>query len=220
MNGAVGQAQAPQALIPQPWAIALAEAWEAYLQGSYPIGACVANAEGKVLARGRNRLGEEKRVDGVISGHRLGHAEVNTLLTLPELPKDDHRNLTLYSTVEPCPMCLGAMLMQNIGHLSYAAADSWAGHSEALVKTFYPSQKGVQVSRASDELVRACTIWQFTFHLDRGMPKDHGYFAVHREAEPALYVFATDLHASGRLCALKERRATLSEALMLLLEPA
>lgn len=113
------------------WQAALAEAWEAYLHDSYPIGACVVDAKGQVIARGRNRLGEERKVDGIISGHRLGHAEVNALLTLPELSVAQCRALTLLSTVEPCPMCLGAMLMQRIGHLGYASADLWAGHSEA-----------------------------------------------------------------------------------------
>ncbi|GAA5503377.1 tRNA-specific adenosine deaminase [Deinococcus xinjiangensis] len=211
--------QATSYALEAAWQAALAEAWEAYLQGSYPIGACVADAEGNVLARGRNRLGEERRVDGIISGHRLGHAEVNALLTLPDLPKDDYNNLTLYSTVEPCPMCLGAILMAQIGHFAYAAADLWAGHSEALTKTFYPSQRGVKVSRSPAELVRACTVWQFTFHLDRGLPLDHGFFQIHRQHEPELYAAAEHLHATGALLALKERRASLAEALELLMGP-
>lgn len=198
------------------WQAALAEAWEAYLHGSYPIGACVVDAKGQVIARGRNRLGEERKVDGIISGHRLGHAEVNALLTLPELSVAQCQALTLLSTVEPCPMCLGAMLMQRIGHLEYASADLWAGHSEALTKTFYPSQKNVTVSRAPQAVVRACTIWQFTFHMDRGMPLDHGYLQIHREGEPVLYSLAEGLHSSGALLALRDRGAGLEEALAVL----
>ncbi|CAM3573330.1 nucleoside deaminase [Deinococcus frigens] len=198
------------------WHAALEGAWETYLLGSYPIGACVVDADGQVIARGRNRLGEEKKVDGVISGHRLGHAEVNALLTLPELSAAECRTLTLVSTVEPCPLCLGAMLMQRVGHLSYAAADLWAGHSEALTKTSYPSQRNVTVSRAPQSVVRACTVWQFTFHMDRGMPLDHGYFQIHRESELALYAAAEQLHASGSLAALRKRGASLEQALAVL----
>ncbi|MFC5848757.1 nucleoside deaminase [Deinococcus petrolearius] len=202
--------------LPAPWQAALEEAWEAYLRGSYPIGACVADASGRVLARGRNRLGEERRVDGVISGHRLGHAEVNALLELPDLDAQTGRALTLYTTTEPCPMCLGALLMARVGGLAYAAADPWAGHSEALTLTAYPSRKGVRLGRAPAAVIRACLLLELTFHLDRGMAPDHGYLTVHRAQEPWVYAAAEALHRSGALAALRDRQAPLAGGLALL----
>ena len=214
-----GDNQVPSAFhaLPTPWQTAFEQAWAAYLQGSYPIGACVIDESGHVLAQGRNRLGEERKVDGVISGHRLGHAEVNALLALPEMPAGSHKTLTLFTTVEPCPMCLGAALMAQVGHLAYAASDLWAGHSEALTKTFYPSQRPLTVSRAPAELGRACMLWQITFHLDRGLPGDHGFFAVHRAAEPELFAAAERLHLSGALADLKRQRASPAQGLERLL---
>lgn len=199
-----------------PWQAALKEAWEAYLRGSYPIGACVADASGRVLARGRNRLGETRRVDGVISGHRLAHAEVNALLGLPDLDAEASRALTLYTTTEPCPMCLGALLMARVGGLAYAAADPWAGHSEALTLTAYPSRRAVRVGRAPAAVGRACLLLELTFHLDRGMPLDHGYLALHRAQEPWVYAAAEALHRSGALAALRDVQAPLAGGLGLL----
>jgi tRNA(adenine34) deaminase len=178
----------------------------------------VVDAQGVVLARGRNRLGEEKYVEGVISGHRLGHAEVNALLTLPELSAEECRTLTLYTTVEPCPMCLGAMLMARIGQLAYAAADPWARHTEALTATFYPSQKNVQINRAPDALQHACTLLLLVSFLDGPMPRDHGFFASFREHHPAHLDAALKLHDSGALVALRAHEATLDEALPVLMD--
>ena len=58
------------------WLTAMGEAWAGYLYGSYPIGACIVDAEGNVVGRGRNRLSEPRRAHaGVIGGHDLAHAE-------------------------------------------------------------------------------------------------------------------------------------------------
>lgn len=199
-----------------PWQAALEEAWAAYLGGSYPIGACVADASGQVLARGRNRLGEVRRVDGVISGHRLGHAEVNALLALPDLSADEHRALTLYTTTEPCPMCLGALVMARVGTLAYAAADLYAGTAGLLSDHPYMQLKEVQVSRAPAEVTWACLLLGLTFHLDRGMSPAHPFLALHREHEPQAYAVAEALHGSGALAALRARQAPLSGGLALL----
>lgn len=198
------------------WRAALEEAWEAYLHGSYPIGACVVNAAGQVIARGRNRLGEERRVDGVISGHRLSHAEVNALLALPELSSAEHRTLTLYTTTEPCPMCLGALLMVGVGKLGYAATDLHAGTASLLTDHPYMSSKGMQVSRAPADVTWTCRVLELTFHLDRGMSPDHRYLTLHREHEPQAYAAAEALHRSGALAALRTRQAPLDEGLALL----
>ncbi|GHF76788.1 hypothetical protein [Deinococcus ficus] len=69
------------------WQAALEEAWAAYGAGSYAIGACIVDARGQVLARGRNRLNEPRAAHGgVIGGHDLAHAEINALLNLPAPP--------------------------------------------------------------------------------------------------------------------------------------
>lgn len=201
---------------PSAWRAALHEAWTAYLHGSYPIGAVVVDAGGQVIARGRNRLGEERKVEGVISGHRLGHAEVNALLTLPPMSVEECRTLTLYTTVEPCPMCLGAMLMQRIGRLAYAAADPWAGHTDALTFTFYPSQKNVQVDRAPEAVRRACTLLLLASFLEGPMPRDHGFFQRFRQQYPGDLTTAEALQKSGTLAALRDRGAELDEALTML----
>src|SRR4051794_12741046 len=90
-----------------PWQACLEEAWAAYYAGSVPIGAVITDTAGQILARGRNRMGEQDAQGNTLYGHRLAHAEVNALLALDHTAVDPAA-CVLYSTTEPCPLCTGA----------------------------------------------------------------------------------------------------------------
>lgn len=195
------------------WEVVVSEAWDAYCAGSYPIGACVVGASGNVLSRGRNRLSEERRTDGLIAGHRLSHAEINALLTLPDLPQGEFVSLTLVSTTEPCPMCLGAMVMSRVRRLAYAAADPWAGHTDALSKTFYFSQKEISILRAPEPLQRSCTLLLIVYQMGNRMPLEHGFFRSFAEQYPEWHAEAQALHAERILPELRAQGATVEQAI-------
>jgi tRNA(adenine34) deaminase len=128
-----------------PWQICLEQAWEAYCAGSVPIGACITGPDGQVLSCGRNRL-----LDDLPSAQKhicmtpLAHAEVNTLLAFDHSACDAHL-CTLYSAVEPCPLCMGALTMANIRTLCFAAADTWAGASAIAAENRYVRSKNIHV---------------------------------------------------------------------------
>ncbi|MCP9487540.1 MAG: deaminase [Gaiellaceae bacterium MAG52_C11] len=98
--------------------------WEAYLAGSIPVGAVVADAEGTIVARGRNRIFDAAHA-GQLAGTRLGHAEVNALVGLSS--ERTYDELTLFTALEPCHLCLAAATTSRIGRLSYAAVDLYGG---------------------------------------------------------------------------------------------
>ena len=104
--------------------LALAEARKAYDIGEVPIGAVVVK-DGEVIATAYN-LRE--------TGHdATAHAEVLAIRRACE--KIGHWRLTgatLYVTIEPCPMCAGALVMSRVDRLVYGAADYQAGAVEAL----------------------------------------------------------------------------------------
>ena len=104
--------------------LALAEARKAYELGEVPIGAVVVK-DGEVLATAYN-LRE--------TGHdATAHAEVLAIRRACE--KIGHWRLTgttLYVTIEPCPMCAGALVMSRVDRLVYGAADYKAGAVESL----------------------------------------------------------------------------------------
>ncbi len=97
--------------------IALEEAERAGQEGTYPIGALVVSPDGRILSRGRNQV--------YSAGDYTAHAEVDALrksggalMTLSYRGK-----CTLYTTMEPCLMCAGALLLANIARVVWAADD-------------------------------------------------------------------------------------------------
>lgn len=104
--------------------LALDEAKKAYAIGEVPIGAVIVK-DGEVIAAAHN-LRE--------TGHdATAHAEVMAIRQACE--KIGHWRLTgatLYVTIEPCPMCAGALVMSRVARLVYGAADYKAGAVESL----------------------------------------------------------------------------------------
>lgn len=98
---------------------ALEEARTAYLEDEVPVGCLIVSPHGETLARTYNQ--KEKRDDA------CAHAEV---LAIREAGKKMGWRLLdceLYVTLEPCPMCLSAMLQARIGRLVFGAYDRKGG---------------------------------------------------------------------------------------------
>jgi len=103
---------------------AIAEARKAAAEGEVPIGAVVV-VDGRIVGRGRNA--RETRLDPT------AHAEV---LALQEAARSLHRwrltGATVYATLEPCPMCAGALVNARVDRLVYAVPDPKAGAAGTL----------------------------------------------------------------------------------------
>jgi tRNA(adenine34) deaminase len=100
-------------------------AWEAHGHGTIPVGAVIAAPDGEVVAEGRNRIFESHAPAGELAGTRLAHAEVNALAHLDLSRRwEDH---TLYTSLEPCVLCVGAALLSTIGRIRYASIDVVGG---------------------------------------------------------------------------------------------
>jgi tRNA(adenine34) deaminase len=112
-------------IMDESWmAEALAEARRAAAEGEVPIGSVVV-FEDRIVGRGRNA--RERLRDP------LAHAEI---LALQEAARSLGRwrltGATLYATLEPCPMCAGALVNARIDRLVYAVPDPKAGAAGTL----------------------------------------------------------------------------------------
>jgi tRNA(adenine34) deaminase len=133
----------------EPWRASVELAWESYRAGSLPIGAVVADTRGNVLSRGRNRIHERSGEDGSLFGHKLAHAEINALVTL-DYDRSDPAACVLYTTTEPCPLCVGATRMSDVREVRYAAREPWGG-SVAMFETVpYLKRGNVRVAGPED----------------------------------------------------------------------
>ncbi len=104
---------------------ALDEARLAYTQGEVPIGAVLIDEDGNLIC------GEHNRIEQL--GDATAHAEILTLRQASRLL--NRRRLsecTLYSTVEPCAMCAGALVLCRVRRLVYGTTDSKFGAAESL----------------------------------------------------------------------------------------
>lgn len=110
---------------------ALKEATLAMRAGERPIGAVIVH-RGQIVGRGRaEHLGKH---------NRLAHAELSALLaTATSLYDYPHDNGVIYTTVEPCEMCLGAIVMSDVvNNVVFALADRWINPSAMLEMPHVP----------------------------------------------------------------------------------
>jgi tRNA(Arg) A34 adenosine deaminase TadA len=113
-------------VLPAPWQLPFELAWEALRAGSRPIGAVLLDGAGRPVATGRNRSQESTAPPGQLAGTAIAHAEVNALAQLPAGGR--YENHRLYTTLEPCLLCSGALIHSHVRHVLYAASDPyWTG---------------------------------------------------------------------------------------------
>ncbi len=104
---------------------ALCEAEAAGQAGEIAIGAVLV-IDGEVISRG-HACHQKTR-------SQISHAELNALLHGGEKLWTDYQRAILFTTVEPCPMCLGAAVMADVPHIIFAKHDKNV-HSQLSVKT-------------------------------------------------------------------------------------
>jgi tRNA(adenine34) deaminase len=99
---------------------ALAQARQAGEIGEVPVGAVVVDAEGRLIGAGYNRT--------IIDSDPTAHAEIVALRAAAKTVGNYRLpGSRLYVTLEPCVMCIGAMLHARLAHVVYGAADPKTG---------------------------------------------------------------------------------------------
>lgn len=112
--------------------------------GSRFIGAVVTRTDGQIVVRARNHIHDNDAPAGQVCANPLAHAELNALLELSLHPAEVNL-YHIYSLLEPCPLCMGAIYMSGVRNIHYAARDPWSGSTNLLGTTPYLSYKPVMV---------------------------------------------------------------------------
>jgi len=112
--------------------IALQLAQEAGADGEAPVGCVIVDAFGAVIGRGRNRRERARSA--------LAHAELEAIEDACNTLGDWRLSgCSLYVTLEPCPMCAGAVIMSRIDKLFYGARDELTGSCGSVINLFMES---------------------------------------------------------------------------------
>lgn len=147
------------------WQMAFEEAWISFKGGSIPIGAIITDEDGNVLMTGRNESGEER-----YPNHRVAHAEASCVRNLDIEKYPNLSEYHLYTTMEPCPMCMGTIVMGGIRKVHVAAKDRWCGALHYVEDDPYMKAKGMHIYVEEDEM-EAVQLTQQTYH---GLCNDNG----------------------------------------------
>lgn len=128
---------------------AIEEAKLGVAEGGIPIGSVLV-IDGKIVGRGHNRR--------VQQGSAILHAEMDCLEQAGRLHAEDYRRATLYSTLSPCDMCSGAVLLYGIPRVIVGENHSFCG-PEAYLRS-----RGVVVEVVDDP---ECRQLMATFMAER-----------------------------------------------------
>lgn len=115
---------------------AIEEAKQGLAEGGIPIGAVIVH-NGRIIGRGHNRR--------VQQGSAILHGEMDALENAGRQPAQVYRESVLYTTLSPCPMCSGAILLYGIPRVVIGENRTFMGEEELL------RSRGVEVSILQDE---------------------------------------------------------------------
>lgn len=145
---------------------ALVEARTAFAQGEVPVGAVLVH-ERKIIARAHNRVESQ--------GNPTAHAEMLCLQRGAEV-LNNWRLLgaTLYCTLEPCPMCAGAMIHSRLERLVWGAPDLRCGAHGSWVNLLDAEHPIHRPLVCSNVLQEECASLMRDFFKQRRREKSHG----------------------------------------------
>ena len=130
-------------------AAALKEAQDGASEGGIPIGSVIVH-DGRIIGRGHNRR--------VQQGSAVLHGEMDALENAGRQPASVYRESILYTTLSPCPMCTGAILLYGIPKVVVGENQTFMGEEQLL------RERGVEVVVVQDA---ACIELMRRFRAER-----------------------------------------------------
>src|SRR5216683_2937650 len=114
---------------------AIAQARKSLSEGGIPIGSVLVH-EGKIIGQGHNCR--------VQTGSPIDHGEMNCLRNAGRLPASVYRNSTIYTTLSPCPMCSGAIVLYKIPRVVVGEDRTFSGAGD------YLRSNGIEIDLVQD----------------------------------------------------------------------
>lgn len=115
--------------------------WESLCETSKAIAALIVDESGVIISEGRNKIGEM-----TIPNPRVSHAEVEAICNLDIIKYPFVKSYALYTALEPCPMCMGTMIMGGIRNIVIGARDDYGGAMHLINSSEYLKSKNIKIT--------------------------------------------------------------------------
>jgi tRNA(Arg) A34 adenosine deaminase TadA len=165
-------------------------AYEAAAASGLAAGSVLTDATDRIVAEGRNHAYDPPGGPDVLQGSPLAHAELNVLAMVPI--QRELGSCTLWSTQEPCSMCVAAASFTGVGTIRYMAPDPWA------IATDQPHADRSAVGPAEDQWIVSANILFLLGIASGPAGLQHPTMARNREREPETAAIVIELVTSGR----------------------
>ena len=180
--------------IETPWQITLELAWESFKKDSLPIAALIADTAGNIVSTGRNELFEQ-----TIKNRKMAHAEMNAMMNLSYDEHPEIRKYTLYTTTEPCPMCMGSIVMTDLRKVKVAMADPWAGATEMCEKLPYVASKNIDISFVGGAVEKLTAVLAAYRELELADGKPNPIGDKLKQRQPQMFALGEELFGGSVL---------------------
>ena len=147
--------------LPEQWKAVFCEAWDAMKSGSVPSGAVIYDREGNLLAESHNGF-KNTNVNPYTS-----HSCINAINQLSLRNVESNSGLTIYSSMEPCFMCLGAIAISNIKEIHSASRDLFYGATHHLYDDAALIAKNISFHSESGDIEFFQIVLQSYFEVKR-----------------------------------------------------
>lgn len=125
----------------QYWKIIFQLEWDSVCEGSKAIAALIISDTGRIISEGRNKIGTSQ-----IPNPRVLHAEVEAVRSLDTSKYPYVKLYTLVTALEPCPMCLGTLVMGGIRHVIIGARDGHGGAMDLINHSEFLKSKNIRIT--------------------------------------------------------------------------
>lgn len=119
---------------------------DALKMGSLPIGCVIVNGSGNIISKGMNAIHESNFSGYPVFGNSIAHAELNALVSMKRIPDNmEISDYVIYTSMEPCVMCFGAIYMSGIRNVVYGMKDGVGGGLNLYGVTEYYGKKKINI---------------------------------------------------------------------------
>lgn len=133
--------------LPLSWKRIFELEWQSVCEGSKAIAAVIVSEDGEILSEGRNMISES-----IVPNPATAHAEVEAVRNLDISKYPYPKQYVMYVGLEPCPMCMGTIVMGHIRNVVIAARDDFGGATDLLKHSDFLRGKNMNIVWAEQYL--------------------------------------------------------------------